>query len=102
LAESAVEVVRDALTRGQSDRDQSQVRLVEVEDIEILERGEGIASDEADAPSFYGRHDLDLLAARQSVAPAADFEALLGDFWPPDENADSAIAAVRVWRRDAG
>jgi len=44
--------------------------------------------------------DLPTLAARQSVRPVTDVDALLGDFWPADETADDFIAAVREWRRE--
>jgi len=40
------------------------------------------------------------LAAEQGVTPIADFDALLGDFWPEEESADEFIAAVREWRRE--
>ena len=46
--------------------------------------------------------DLKTLAAQQGVQPVANFEDLLGDFWPEDETADEFIAAVRQWRREGG
>ena len=46
--------------------------------------------------------DLQTLAARQGVQPVANFDDLLGDFWPEDETADEFIAAVRQWRREGG
>jgi len=46
--------------------------------------------------------DLPTLAAEQGVQPVANFESLLGDFWPEDETADQFIAAVREWSREGG
>ena len=42
--------------------------------------------------------DLDDLARAQGVSLEADFDALVGDFWPEDESCDDFIAAYRSWR----
>jgi hypothetical protein len=48
------------------------------------------------------RSNLATLAAEQGVRPVADFDELLGDFWPEDETPDEFAAAVRQWRREGG
>ncbi len=45
---------------------------------------------------------LEVVAAKQGVKVADDFDALLGDFWPEDESADEFIAALCGWRHDHG
>lgn len=42
---------------------------------------------------------VERLAAEQGVKPITDFESLLGDFWPEDEDIDEFIATVKAWRR---
>ena len=44
----------------------------------------------------------DNLAADQEIGPTGDFDALLGDFWPENEEADEFVAALRRWRHDVG
>ena len=39
-----------------------------------------------DTPVFADTTDLTALAAEQGVEPVADFDALLGDFWPEEES----------------
>ena len=72
----------------------------------ILEAGDGEAAYGAEDPEgalspFDSPLDLEALASEQGVGPADDFDALLGDFWPEDEDADEFIATLREWRRDA-
>lgn len=43
---------------------------------------------------------LDTLAIQQQVSPAADFDRLIGDFWPDDESADHFIEAMQKWRTE--
>jgi hypothetical protein len=93
---SPADVVVTALSRGiRSDDAVDEVRLLKIEDVEVLNGGEEVTAGEAAGSSFFDSASLDALAARQGVRPAADFEALLGDFWPEDESADEFIAAVR-------
>ena len=77
----------------------SQIRLLKIEDVEVLDGGEADMSGAAKGASFFEAANLDTLAGRQGVRPVADFEALLGDFWPEEESVDDFIAAVREWRR---
>jgi len=98
--ESPADVVVTALSRGiRPDDEANDVRLLKIEDVELLDGGEDVTSSDAGS-SFFDSASLDALAARQGVPPVADFEALLGDFWPEEEGADDFIAAVRAWRRD--
>jgi hypothetical protein len=46
--------------------------------------------------------NLATLMVRQGVKPIANFDDLLGDFWPEDESADEFVAAVRRWRHEGG
>ncbi|CAN5280823.1 hypothetical protein BH24ACT19_BH24ACT19_18080 [soil metagenome] len=50
--------------------------------------------------TFDADESLEALAAEQGVGAADDFDALLGDFWPAEEDADDFVAALREWRRD--
>ena len=51
-------------------------------------------------PSFEAPVGIEELASVQGVSPVANFDELLGDFWPEDESPDEFIAAVRDWRRE--
>lgn len=55
---------------------------------------------DADRLPVRGRQDIERLALAQGVEAAHRFEDLLGAFWPPDENADEFVDAVRRWRRE--
>jgi hypothetical protein len=44
--------------------------------------------------------DLETLAAQQGVGPVANFDDLLGDFWPDDESVDEFLTTIRAWRRE--
>jgi hypothetical protein len=99
--DSPADVVVAALSRGiRPDDEVDDVRLLEIEDVEVLNGGEDVTSSDAAGSSFFDAANLDALAARQGVHPTVDFEALLGDFWPEEESADDFIAAMREWRRD--
>jgi hypothetical protein len=52
--------------------------------------------------SFDSCLGLEALASEQGVEPTGDFDALLGDFWPDNEDADEFVTALRTWRRDGG
>lgn len=45
--------------------------------------------------------DLQTLADEQGVDVTNDFDALLGDFWPEDEDPDEFVAALSEWRRES-
>ena len=45
--------------------------------------------------------DLQTLADEQGVEAADDFDSLLGDFWPEDEDPDEFLVALREWRRES-
>ena len=49
--------------------------------------------------SFDSRLGLEALASEQGVEPTDDFDALLGDFWSANEEADEFVTALRTWRR---
>jgi uncharacterized protein (DUF433 family) len=51
---------------------------------------------------FEEKPDLDQLALEHCVQAAADFDSLLGDFWPEDESADDFVAQLRSWRKESG
>lgn len=50
--------------------------------------------------SFDDRPDLEQLAKEQGAPLAANFDNLLGDFWPEDESVDDFLAARERWRRE--
>jgi hypothetical protein len=52
--------------------------------------------------SFDAPIDLETLAVQQGVAPATNPAALLGNFWPEEENMDDFLQALRDWRQDNG
>jgi hypothetical protein len=52
------------------------------------------------ATSFDDRPDLEQLAREQGAPVTADFNKLLGDFWPDDESVDEFLAARERWRRE--
>jgi hypothetical protein len=64
--------------------------------------GAGLSSSSGRQCFAQPRTDLATLAARQGVKPLTDFDALLGDFWPEDEQADEFAATIRRWRREGG
>ena len=41
---------------------------------------------------FTTTHDIETLAEEQGVSPITDFDQLLGDFWPEDEEAGDIIS----------
>jgi hypothetical protein len=100
--ETQRESVLAALTRyvrivGESKEESGRIVSLKIADIEIVDRrGEA----EEERPLFDEKSDLDRLAAEQDVTAVADFDSLLGDFWPEDESADDFIAQVRSWRRE--
>lgn len=49
-------------------------------------------------PFFDTKIDIDRLAEEQGVGIVADFDALLGDFWPDNETIDDFLAARQRWR----
>ena len=55
---------------------------------------------DAGTASFWDRTPTaEELAAQQGVSPVADFDSLLGDFWPEDESIDDFLEALHRWRR---
>ncbi len=50
--------------------------------------------------SFDARPDLEQLAREQGAPLAANFDNLLGDFWPEGESVDDFLAARERWRRE--
>jgi hypothetical protein len=50
---------------------------------------------------FDARPDLEQLAREQGAPLAANFDNLLGDFWPDEESVDDFLAARERWRREA-
>ena len=100
--EAQRDTILAALTRhvrivGDSKEEAGRIVSLNIADLEILDRDQ--VKEEAQA-LFEEKADLDQLAAEQGVSPAANFNALLGDFWPEDETADEFIAQVRAWRRE--
>lgn len=99
------DAVLAALTRyvrlvGEATEAEGEIRLFRIEDLEVLNRDETEGITEGTETFFDASTSLQALAAQQGVAPVADFEALLGDFWPPEETADQFIATVREWRHE--
>jgi hypothetical protein len=91
-----------ALTRyvrivGEAKEEAGRIVSLKIADIEILDH---IGEAEEGRPLFDEKSNLDELATEQGVTAVADFDALLGDFWPQDESADDFIAQVRSWRRE--
>jgi hypothetical protein len=100
--EAQRESVLAALTRnvriiGESKEEGGHRLSLKIADIELLDRS-GEAQEER--PLFEKKSDLEQLAAEQGVTAIADFDSLLGDFWPEDESADDFIAQVRSWRKE--
>jgi len=75
-------------------------RTLKMADAEVREQA-GIPMLDETALDFDQGADLRELAARQGVTAAADFDGLLGDFWPEDETVDEFVATVRTWRRES-
>lgn len=50
--------------------------------------------------SFDARPDLEQLAREQGAPLTANFDNLLGDFWPDEESVDDFLAARTRWRRE--
>jgi len=65
--------------------------------------GSGVANGAEDPEgtprSFDSRLGLEALASEQGAEPADDFDALLGDFWSANEDADEFVTALRTWGR---
>lgn len=85
---------------GESRESGGEIQMLRIEDIEILDRSEETETAEDTHHYFGARPTLEDLAEQQGVPASTDFDSLLGDFWPEDENADEFIAAVRDWRRE--
>lgn len=51
--------------------------------------------------SFNALPKLEELARDQGVSPVNNFDDLIGDFWPEEENVDDFLAARERWRREA-
>jgi hypothetical protein len=49
---------------------------------------------------FDARPELEQLAREQGAPLNANFDDLLGDFWPDDESVDDFLAARERWRRE--
>lgn len=62
---------------------------------------DGDADPEGTQRPFDAQDTLEALAAEQGVSAAVDFDALLGDFLPEDEDRDDFVSALRRWRSDA-
>ena len=65
-----------------------------------LESGNGEAAENVPRP-FDFRPNLQTLADEQGIEVTNDFDALLGDFWPEDEDPDEFVAALSEWRRES-
>jgi hypothetical protein len=104
--EAQQQAVLAALTRyvrivGEAQESDGQIRLLKLEDVEILDRDDLSVPIPAASGFFDPSPDLITLAANQQVKAITNFDDLLGDFWPDDETPDDFIAAVREWRRDS-
>jgi len=100
--EAQRESVLAALTQyvrivGEAKEEAGRIVSLKIADIEILDN---IRETEEGRPLFDEKSNLEELATEQGVTAVADFDALLGDFWPEDESADDFIAQVRSWRRE--
>ncbi len=100
--EAQRESVLAALTQyvrivGEAKEEAGRIVSLKIADIEILDN---IREAEEGRPLFDEKSNLEELATEQGVTAVADFDALLGDFWPQDESADDFIAQVRSWRRE--
>ena len=95
--EAHKDTVLEALTYyvrviGETTEDDGKILSLEIEDIEVV--GWEVESD------FEAPKDLQTLAAEQGLSAAADFNDLLGDFWPEEERVEDFIEVVRSWRRE--
>ena len=101
LSDAPAEDIRAALARHvPQDTGTEHLHLVDVGGVEIVYDEDSTESASAATPSFYERPTPDTLAVRQGVSPVADFDQLLGDFWPAEESADDVICAIKSWRMD--
>ncbi len=102
--EEQKEAVLAAMTRyvklvGESVEVNNEIRSFKIQDIEILDT-EQFGGGQNFHPFFDNQIELDALAEEQGVAAAANFDNLLGDFWPEEESADEFTNAVRNWRQE--
>ncbi|MGI8550761.1 MAG: hypothetical protein ACR2PL_08245 [Dehalococcoidia bacterium] len=69
-----------------------------------IARSESSSATTISGHGFFSQKPVNLkaLAAQQGVQPVANFNNLLGNFWPEDETADEFIATVRRWRHEGG
>lgn len=78
-----------------------EVSNLNIEDLEVLETDPTAELENVVlAPhDFWKDVDIHTLAEAQQVRPVARLEALVGDFWPPDEEVDEVIRAIHGHRR---
>lgn len=75
--------------------------MLNIRGIEILDEKEVTELTGETMTGFFDQDfSLDNLAVQQQVLPAADFDRLIGDFWPEDESVDHFIEATRRWRAE--
>ena len=62
---------------------------------EVLEFTEELARRES-WMDFTAQPSLEVLAEQQGVVPISNIDDLRADFWPPDEDVDDFLAAIRA------
>lgn len=60
-----------------------------------MQKNTGTKKDIRNFPDIWEHPILEELAKLQGVKPVEKFEALLGDFWPEDEDIDDFISWLR-------
>jgi len=95
----------DVVGRGETEEaglEDARMALQSIPEDGGSEVANGAEVPEGTPRSFDSRLGLEALASEQGVERADDFDALLGDFWSANEDADEFVTALRTWRRYDG
>lgn len=94
------EQAREALALLRALLDQDNGSLRETQNRPLAGRTSSMMA----GPEFYSEDTIDLraLAAHHGVKPVTNFDALLGGFWPGDDDLEDFAETVRQWRREGG
>jgi hypothetical protein len=101
--EEQKDIIRSALTKyvramGETKESDGEIRSLKIEDIETIDFKE--IAEEKQIEGFFEETNIDILAQKQGVKAITDFNKLLGDFWPEDEDIDKFVKTMRKWRNE--